>query len=622
MDFAGGGFHRLIEAPPRAGTKPFPRKLSETGLFDSTRDVRPAPGLIPYSVNAPLWSDGARKERYLALPGNSQIEFDVVIYPHGPNYADRGWRFPDGTILVKTFSLDMEKGNPASSKRLETRILQHRKMPGNDDEYGARFWFGYTYLWNDEQTDADLLPAEGLSRSYTIRDPAAPGGTREQTWKFPSRTECTLCHTMASKYILGVTTLQMNKDHDYGESKENQLTVLERLGVFKERLPQPPERLPRLVDYQDVRADLNLPLARLPARQLRPLSSQVGRRQRRFRSASLDPARRNEGREHASRPGNFRVGRPAHPGSRRPGTLPRLSTNEDGRPRAHAARRLLGGGPGGTHHAACLDPRALAMGTRSSDVAPSIRASPRGTEWRFVIPGRARASSDWLLRLARRESRPGAGEKLMLTALSVHAVFMARPSFPLAPRQRGEGARRAGEGSSTGGATNRTMVVHSISLAPRQRGEGARRAGEGSSTGGATNRTMVVHSISLAPRQRGEGARRAGEGSSTGGATNRTMVVHSISLAPRQRGEGARRAGEGSSTGGATNRTMVVHSSPSPRGSGERVPEGRVRGLLPGATITRCRQCRFRRVKPNFSPAPALPSWIERRHPVTTCTPT
>src|SRR5215831_17238398 len=63
---------------------------------------------------------------------------------------------------------------------------------------------------------------------------------------------------MASKYILGVTTLQMNKDHDYGEIKENQLSVLERLGVFKEELPQPPGRLPRLVDYQDPREDLNL----------------------------------------------------------------------------------------------------------------------------------------------------------------------------------------------------------------------------------------------------------------------------------------------------------------------------------------------------------------------------
>jgi hypothetical protein len=63
---------------------------------------------------------------------------------------------------------------------------------------------------------------------------------------------------MASKYVLGVTTLQMNKDHDYGEVKQNQLAVLERLGVYKEKLPQPTDRLPRLVDYQDPRENLNL----------------------------------------------------------------------------------------------------------------------------------------------------------------------------------------------------------------------------------------------------------------------------------------------------------------------------------------------------------------------------
>ena len=258
VDFAGGGLHRLVEAPPQAAAKPFPRKLSETGLFTSTKDVIPAPGVIPYSVNAPLWSDGAQKERYLALPGDSQIEFDAVIYPHGPNYADRGWRFPDGAILVKTFSLEMVKGDPSSGKRLETRILQHHKMPGDDDEYGTQFWYGYTYLWNDDQTDAELLPAEGLNRTYTIRDPSAPGGTRQQTWRYPSRTECTLCHTMASKYILGVTTLQMNKDHDYGNVTENQLTVLQRLGMFKDKLPQSPDRLPKLANYQDTREDLNL----------------------------------------------------------------------------------------------------------------------------------------------------------------------------------------------------------------------------------------------------------------------------------------------------------------------------------------------------------------------------
>jgi hypothetical protein len=63
---------------------------------------------------------------------------------------------------------------------------------------------------------------------------------------------------MAAKYVLGVTTLQMNKDHDYGGATLNQLAVLERLGVFKAKLPQLPERLPRLVDYQNMQEDLNL----------------------------------------------------------------------------------------------------------------------------------------------------------------------------------------------------------------------------------------------------------------------------------------------------------------------------------------------------------------------------
>ena len=29
----GGGLHRIVNAPPQVATKPFPRKLSETGLF-------------------------------------------------------------------------------------------------------------------------------------------------------------------------------------------------------------------------------------------------------------------------------------------------------------------------------------------------------------------------------------------------------------------------------------------------------------------------------------------------------------------------------------------------------------------------------------------------------------
>ena len=258
VDFAGGGVFRLVPAPPQAESKPFPQKLSETGLFASTKDHTPAKGIIPYSVNAALWSDGAEKDRFLAIPGDGQIEFDVVVYPEKPPAAPPGWRFPDGTCLVKTFSLEMEPGNPNSKKRLETRVLQHRRMPGNDDEYGNQIWYGYTYVWNDDQTDAELLDAQGLSRTYDIKDANAEGGVRKQTWRFPSRSECTLCHTMAARYQLGVNTLQMNKDHDYGGVIANQLATLEHLGIFKDKLPGSPEKLPRLVGYHDTSADINL----------------------------------------------------------------------------------------------------------------------------------------------------------------------------------------------------------------------------------------------------------------------------------------------------------------------------------------------------------------------------
>ena len=249
LDHVSGTLNKLVPAAPPTGAEPkFPKRLSETGLFTSTADHLPDPGLIPYSVNAPLWSDGASKERFIALPCDGQIAFDDVTYP----MPAPGWRFPDGTVLVKTFSMEMEPGNPASSRRLETRLLHHKSMPGDRETYGAQFWRGYTYVWNQEQTDAVLLDAAGADRVLTIRDDSAPGGVRQQTWHFPSRAECTLCHTMSAKYVLGVNTMQMNRLHDYGDdSPRNQLAQMESWGVFTEPLPESPEQLPSLVDYSD-----------------------------------------------------------------------------------------------------------------------------------------------------------------------------------------------------------------------------------------------------------------------------------------------------------------------------------------------------------------------------------
>jgi uncharacterized repeat protein (TIGR03806 family) len=255
LDHMSGQISRLVANPAKA-TAEFPRTLSATGLFSSVALHRPAPGLIPYSVIAPQWCDGATKTRYLALPGDSKIEFEAITYPRPAPGAPPGWKFPDGSVLVETLSLEMEKGNPKSSRRLETRILHHERLAGGED-VGDQYWQGYTYVWNDEQTDAVLLEdPRGRDRTYTISDPDSPGGKRQQTWHFASRAECTVCHNMAAKYVLGMQTLQINKDHDYGGGVANQLRTLDHLGVFTKPLAATLEELPRLVDYHAENQDL------------------------------------------------------------------------------------------------------------------------------------------------------------------------------------------------------------------------------------------------------------------------------------------------------------------------------------------------------------------------------
>jgi glucose/arabinose dehydrogenase/mono/diheme cytochrome c family protein len=202
----GGGLYQLEPAPKETTpAAPFPTRLSETGLFVSVRGHQVQPALIPYSVNAPLWSDGADKERFIALPGTSQIDFTTA----------RGWNFVDGAVLVKTFALQ--------GRRIETRLLTRQQGQ----------WYGYSYLWNDDQTEAELVPAAGADREYEVRDAAVPGGLRRQKWHYPSRAECMVCHSRAANFVLGTSVLQMNRDHDYGGVTANQLKTLEHLGVFR-----------------------------------------------------------------------------------------------------------------------------------------------------------------------------------------------------------------------------------------------------------------------------------------------------------------------------------------------------------------------------------------------------
>src|SRR5260370_13716008 len=136
VDHLNGQIYELERAPAALANSKFPRRLSETGLFASARDHQLATGVIPYSVNAPQWVDNGVKQRFVGLPNQLKIDFVET------SEDESTWGFSDGTVAAETISLAMGEANPASRKRIETRILFRRQSQ----------WLGYSYRWNAEPT--------------------------------------------------------------------------------------------------------------------------------------------------------------------------------------------------------------------------------------------------------------------------------------------------------------------------------------------------------------------------------------------------------------------------------------------------------------------------------------
>lgn len=236
----GSGLQEIVPAPPRATAPPFPRKLSETGVFASTRDHRVETGVVSYAVNTPAWADGAEAERFLALPGDGRIT----------HATSRAWGFPDGTVLVQTLRFPAPSPSGHPGRRIETRLMT--RQDGR--------WAGYSYRWNAAETDADLVPSEGADADLDRPDAAAPGGLRRQRWHFPSRSECLGCHSRAVGFVLGLGDLQMNRTHRYPSGVEDhQPRALEHAGFFTAPLPKESKDPagPALVDPYDPHQDLD-----------------------------------------------------------------------------------------------------------------------------------------------------------------------------------------------------------------------------------------------------------------------------------------------------------------------------------------------------------------------------
>jgi len=196
-----GGFYRLSPYVEPSNKAPFARKLSESGLFVDVVAEKPAPGVVSYEINLPGWHDGAKGRHWLAAPADTTL-----------HASENGqWQVDNGVALVQTLALDTSAGR----RRVETRLLLKRE---ND-------WVGYTYVWNDAQTDAELAPAKG---SRTILN--LPGGPRP--WLVPSRSDCLVCHSRAANFALSLNTRQWNRPAA-DEPAVNQLVRLDQHGLIR-----------------------------------------------------------------------------------------------------------------------------------------------------------------------------------------------------------------------------------------------------------------------------------------------------------------------------------------------------------------------------------------------------
>jgi hypothetical protein len=179
--------------------------LSETGLFADAAAQRLGSGVALYEPNFALWSDGADKRRWVALPPGGWIDSSDMNH----------WRLPIGARVWKEFSLD--------GVRLETRLIE-RYGSGKDD-----YWMG-AFVWQEDQADA-LLVEDGE------RDVL---GTPHDA---PSTRECNSCHAGEPGRVLGFSALQLARPDEEVEVDGADVgpVTLERL-VADGQLSAPPER--------------------------------------------------------------------------------------------------------------------------------------------------------------------------------------------------------------------------------------------------------------------------------------------------------------------------------------------------------------------------------------------
>ncbi len=202
LHFDEGTVYELQRNEQAGQPSDFPKLLSETGLFADVKTSTPAAGLVPFQVNAQMWRDGAAaSRRWLGMPGTEGVE----VLPKARRLANSILReqmhFPDDSVLAQNLTVTDDAGKEIT---VETQVLH----------FNGTAWNGYAYVWNAEQTDAKLAPAQGTEISLSELGSFA----EHRRWTIHSRSECLRCHNSWVGGPLAFTIPQLANGGDQIES--------------------------------------------------------------------------------------------------------------------------------------------------------------------------------------------------------------------------------------------------------------------------------------------------------------------------------------------------------------------------------------------------------------------
>jgi len=198
-------------------------KLSDYNFFTGNiADQNPQPSVLPYDLNTALFSNYSSKARFIWMPEGKTTAYN----------PDRELDFPVGTVIIKTFYYDNDFNDPSAGRQLlETRLLIRQDTA----------WQFASYLWNDEQTEADFSV---VGKQVEVTWKHYDGSDRSTLYLIPNKNECKGCHNSDNViHPIGPKIRNINKDFAYADGTMNQLDKWKSMGYLAD-FPTDAPRVP------------------------------------------------------------------------------------------------------------------------------------------------------------------------------------------------------------------------------------------------------------------------------------------------------------------------------------------------------------------------------------------